>query len=223
MKTPDLISSLLISTFLTTMGCATLKNPQRVVTEENEQWSKPDTSKINFYGNTSLGAIINSSVGGATGSIINSKMDNQALEIKKAIPSSSVQRIGEGIIIEFRSNILFAFDKATFSEETKNNFSKLIVVLNEYPDTYIELHGHTDNKGSEAYNLTLSEKRVKAVSSYLTENGFDSSRIITRAFGEYAPKYTNKTIEGRIQNRRIELLIIADKKMKNDSQIEANK
>jgi len=169
-------------------------------------------------GNTALGAIIGAAVGGATGAVIGRKMDKQAEEIKNTVPDAKVERVGEGIVVEFSSNVLFAYDKSGLSGEAKNNLDKLVKVLNGYPDTDIEVQGHTDSKGSEAYNQTLSEKRAIAVSGYLADNGITNSRLTIKGFGESIPKYNNETVDSRAQNRRVEFLISANEKMKSEAE-----
>jgi len=168
-------------------------------------------------GNTALGAIIGAAVGGATGAVIGHKMDKQAEAIKNTVPDAKVERVGEGIVVEFSSNILFGFDKSLLSFDAKANLDKLVTVLNEYKDTDIELQGHTDNKGSESYNQNLSEKRAETVSGYLAAKGINSSRLNIKGFGESAPKYDNDTETGRTQNRRVEFLITANEKMKTEA------
>jgi outer membrane protein OmpA-like peptidoglycan-associated protein len=168
-------------------------------------------------GNTALGAIIGAAVGGATGAVIGHKMDKQAEAIKATVPDAKVERVGEGIVVEFSSNILFGFDKSLLSFDAKANLDKLVTVLNEYKDTDIELQGHTDNKGSESYNQNLSEKRAQTVSGYLAAKGISSGRLNIKGFGESAPKYDNDTESGRTQNRRVEFLITANEKMKSEA------
>ena len=172
-------------------------------------------------GNTALGAIIGATVGGATGAIIGHQMDKQAEEIKQTVPDAKVERVGEGIVVEFSSAVLFGFNKSDLSADAKVNLDKLVTVLNTYPDTNIEVQGHTDSKGTETYNQTLSEKRATAVSNYLTTKQIASSRITIKGFGELAPKYDNATEEGMAQNRRVEFLISANEKMKADAAKEA--
>jgi len=168
-------------------------------------------------GNTALGAIIGAAAGGATGAVIGHQMDKQAEEIKNTVPDAKVERVGEGIVVEFSSNVLFAFDKSVLSDNAKTNLDKLVKVLNSNPDTNIEVQGHTDSKGSEAYNQTLSERRADEVSGYLTREGISASRTTIKGFGETVPKYENETAEGRAQNRRVEFLITANDKMKADA------
>lgn len=174
-------------------------------------------------GNTAMGAVIGAAVGGTTGAIIGNKMDKQAEEIKNTVPDAKVERVGEGIVVEFSSNILFGFDQSALSNDAKVNLDKLVTVLNHYPDTDIEIQGHTDSRGSESYNQTLSEKRASEVNSYLLQKGITGTRMKIKGFGETLPKYDNDTEEGRAQNRRVEFLITANEKMIEEAKKEAGK
>ncbi len=173
-------------------------------------------------GNTALGAIIGAAVGGTTGAVIGRKMDKQAEEIKNEVPSAKVERVGEGIVVEFESNVLFGFDSYEINPSADENLHNLITILNKYPDTNIEIQGHTDSTGSESYNQTLSEKRANAVAAHLTgDHGINYNRVKTKGFGESMPKYSNSTDQGRSQNRRVEFLITANDKMKSEAEKEA--
>ncbi|MBO9635447.1 MAG: OmpA family protein [Chitinophagaceae bacterium] len=175
-------------------------------------------------GNTALGAIIGAAVGGVTGTVIGKKMDKQAQEIKNEVPGATVERVGEGIVVEFadKNAVLFGFDKSDLTPSTENSLNKLVDILKQYPDTYIEVQGHTDSKGTAEYNMNLSQKRATSVANYLIKKGVSSSRITTKGFGFTAPVATNDTDEGRAQNRRVNFLITANEKMKSDAKKEAN-
>jgi outer membrane protein OmpA-like peptidoglycan-associated protein len=173
-------------------------------------------------GNTALGAIIGAAVGGAAGAVIGNQMDKQAEEIKKTVPDAKVDRVGEGIVVEFSSNVLFGFDKSVLSAVAKENLDKLVLVLDAYPDTDIEIQGHTDSKGTLEYNQNLSEERSTQASNYLTQKGISAQRITVKGFGETIPDYSNKTEEGRAKNRRVAFLITANEKMKADASAKAN-
>ncbi len=174
-------------------------------------------------GNTALGAVIGAAVGGATGAVIGHKMDKQAKEIETKVPGVKVDRVGEGINVEFSEKILFAFGQSTLGSSASSNLDKLALVLKEYPDTDIEIQGHTDSKGADDFNMTLSEKRASTVATYLKGKGIAASRIRTKGYGETAPVATNDTEEGRAQNRRVNFLITANEKMKEDAKKEAAK
>lgn len=172
-------------------------------------------------GNTALGAIIGATVGGVTGAVIGKKMDKQAEEIKTEVPGVTVERVGEGIVVEFSSAVLFGFDRSDLTADAKTKLNDLAKVLTKYPDTDIEIQGHTDSKGTDNYNHNLSERRASAVASYLLTMDIASSRITTKGFGENAPKYSNDTEDGRSKNRRVEFLITANEKMKEDAKKES--
>lgn len=168
-------------------------------------------------GNTALGAIIGATVGGVAGAVIGHQMDKQAEEIKKEIPDAEVLRVGEGIVIEFNNKILFGFDQYNLTTDARTNLNKLVAILQKYPDTNIEVQGHTDSKGTTRYNQALSERRATAVSYFLAGKGIAASRLTINGFGETMPKYTNTTEEGQAQNRRVEFLVSANEKMKADA------
>ncbi|GET34502.1 cell envelope biogenesis protein OmpA [Prolixibacter bellariivorans] len=198
-------------------GCATWNKTQKGAVIGTAAGGTAGAVIGRASGNTALGAIIGAAVGGASGAIIGRQMDKQAEEIKKTVPDAKVERVGEGIVVEFNSNVLFAFDKSNLSNDAKTNLDKLVLVLNNYSETNIEVQGHTDSRGSEAYNQTLSEQRAGAVSGYLTAQGIAYDRITRKGFGETMPKYSNADADGRMQNRRVEFLITANEKMKAEA------
>lgn len=150
-------------------------------------------------------------------------MDKQAAEIEQSVPDAKVERVGEGIVVEFSSDVLFGFDQSDLSYDSKNSLDKLVQVLDIYSDTDIEVQGHTDGKGTVAYNQNLSEKRASTVSSYLRKQGIAYGRVKIKGFGENVPKYNNNTGSGRDQNRRVEFLITANEKMRAEAAKEASK
>ncbi len=164
--------------------------------------------------NTILGAIIGAAVGGAAGGAIGHYMDKQAAEIQKDLEGAKVERVGEGIKITFDTGILYDVNSATLKPEATTNISKLAKVLNKYPDTEILIEGHTDNTGDDKYNQDLSVKRAESVSNSLKTQSIKGSRITTVGYGESQPLESNETVEGRTQNRRVEVAIMADKKLK---------
>jgi outer membrane protein OmpA-like peptidoglycan-associated protein len=172
-------------------------------------------------GNQTLGTIIGAVVGGTAGAIIGRDMDKQADEIKNDIPDAKVERVNEGIKVEFNEKILFAFSKFDLGDPAKNNLNKLVTILNKYPNTNIEIQGHTDSRGTEEYNMGLSLRRADAVRDYLRSQGIAATRMTTRGFGESAAAYSNDTPEGMAQNRRVEFLITANDKMKADAEKQA--
>lgn len=165
-------------------------------------------------GNGTLGAVLGGIIGGAAGGVIGNKMDKQAREIKTALPGAEVERVNEGIKVTFNESMVnFAFNSSELTSSAKNNLNKLAEVLINNPDTNINIYGHTDSKGADAYNQTLSEKRANAVVNYLVSSGVAKSRMTAKGLGETEPIATNETEEGRAKNRRVEFAITANEKM----------
>jgi len=180
-------------------------------------------------GNTVLGAIIGSVVGGVTGGIIGNKMDRQAEKIKNEIPGAEVQRMGEGIIVTFseknpdgsKMGVYFDFDRSEITSNSKLALDKLIQIFKEYPETNLLVEGHTDDKGADAYNLALSERRAMAVGNYLKSKNISPSRLTINWYGESQPKAENTSDVNRAENRRVEFAITANEKMKEEAKKEA--
>lgn len=172
-------------------------------------------------GNTAMGAVIGAAVGGATGAVIGRKMDKQAEEMEKVLGDAEVRREEEGIVIKFKEQVLFAFNSDNLGSSAQSNLDKLVTILNKYPDTNITVLGHTDSKGTDAYNLGLSERRATSVVSYLRSHNIASSRLKAQGMGESDPIASNDTEEGRASNRRVEFVITANEKMKADAKREA--
>jgi outer membrane protein OmpA-like peptidoglycan-associated protein len=174
-------------------------------------------------GNTAMGAIIGATVGGVTGAIIGQKMDKQAAELAKEMADAEVIREGEAIVIKFKDAVLFAYDKSDLNATAKLNLEKLKTTLLKYPETNITVIGHTDSKGSDGYNQTLSESRAEAVTLFIAHSGISSSRLTAVGKGELDPIATNETTEGSAANRRVEFVITANEKMKAAATAEAGK
>jgi len=166
-------------------------------------------------GNTAVGAIIGAAVGGTAGALIGRYMDRQAEEMQKDIEGAKVERVGEGIKITFDSGILFDINKSSLTTQAKTNVDKLSKILNKYPDTNILVEGHTDATGTEEYNQKLSEQRAASVATYAKGAGVDASRFTTVGYGEKQPIADNSTVEGKRTNRRVEIAIFANDKLKD--------
>ena len=109
-------------------------------------------------------------------------------------------------------NIYFDFDKATFKDESYSELNKLETLMAQNPGMTIEISGHTDNIGTKAYNLDLSQRRANAVKNFLVNKGIDARRIVARGYGEERPLASNDDeIEGREINRRVEFQVTGGK------------
>lgn len=223
MKDVKMVISLIVIGIMMTVSCKSLSKTQKGAAVGTATGTAMGAVIGKATGNTALGAIIGAAVGGTAGAVIGRKMDKQAEEIKKSIPDAQVVRVGEGIVVEFSSNILFGFDKSDLSVDAQKNLDKLAGIMKEYVDTNVEVQGHTDSKGSESYNRKLSEQRAFNVSQYLVDKGIQNKRLTINGFGEVLPKYINTTEEGRLLNRRVEFVISANDKMKTDAETEATK
>ena len=103
--------------------------------------------------------------------------------------------------------MLFDFDKSTVKSEAAQILNRLIAFMNENKGARVDLSGHTDNVGSDAYNQALSERRVNSVRDYVVGKGVDRGRVSGQGFGESKPIADNKTAEGRAKNRRVEIKV----------------
>jgi len=165
-------------------------------------------------GNTAIGAIVGAAVGGIAGAYIGDYMDKQAKEMREDIAGAKIERVGEGIKITFDSGLLFNVDKSELSAASKTNLTNLAEILTKYDDTEILLEGHTDASGSDAYNLELSKKRAASVSNFLTGQNVRINRFSVEGYGEAQPIASNETVEGRQENRRVEVAIFANEELK---------
>jgi len=168
--------------------------------------------------NAPAGAVLGGIVGGVAGNVIGRNMDKQAKEIKETLPGAEVERVGEGIKVTMKENMVnFGFDSSDLTPAAKANLDKLAQVLKNNIDTNINIYGHTDSKGTDAYNLSLSERRAAAVKNYLVSQGVSASRMFTMGVGEREPIASNDTDAGRAENRRVEFAITANEEMINDA------
>ncbi len=172
-------------------------------------------------GNTVLGAILGAAIGGAAGLYIGNYMDKQAAEIRQDIAGARVERVGEGIRITFDSGILFDVNKAELKPISKENISKLAAILQKYPDTNILLEGHTDITGTAEHNLELSRQRSQAVANFLSGVNVSATRFTIMGYGKDQPIADNSSESGRAQNRRVEIAIMANDKLKKAAQANA--
>ncbi|HEY0744136.1 MAG TPA: OmpA family protein [Chryseosolibacter sp.] len=118
-----------------------------------------------------------------------------------------LQPIEIGVTVRLK-NIYFDFDKTTLKKESFVELNKVVAFLKENSTVEIEIAGHTDNKGSDEYNATLSQGRSQAVVDYIISQGIDSSRLTAHGYGESKPIDTNDTADGQANNRRVEFTVV---------------
>ena len=173
--------------------------------------------------NSELGAVLGTVVGGAAGAVIGHQMEKEAKKIEDEIPGAEVKRVDDGIVVTFDENsgVYFATAKHDINAKSKETLDKLVAILKEYPETNVLVAGHTDNVGKDEYNLGLSQRRAQAVTNYFKSKGLAGSRFTTKWYGERNPVASNETADGRAKNRRVNVVIVPNEKMKADAEKEA--
>jgi outer membrane protein OmpA-like peptidoglycan-associated protein len=156
------------------------------------------------------GYLLGEGIGGIAGAGIGAYMDKQERDLRARTAGTDVEvtRQGDDLLLNIPSGINFAYDSATVAPQFQRTLDQVAGVLGEYNRTYIDVYGHTDSTGSDAYNQSLSERRAGSVASYLSTRGVQSARIGTRGFGETQPIASNETEDGRAENRRVEIKIV---------------
>ena len=162
-----------------------------------------------YNGSTAKGAIVGAVVGGAAGAIIGHQMDQQAKELKVAIPGAVVERVGEGIQVTFESGLLFDFNSDVVKGSAQSNLTTLAKSLEQYPKSNLLIVGHTDSVGTHTYNEDLSRRRAQSASNYLVSQGVERSRLQTMGLGETEPVDTGNSETSMGKNRRVEVAIFA--------------
>ena len=152
-------------------------------------------------------AMIGAGVGVLAGGAVGGYMDHQDAKLRRFLEGTGVRvvRTGDQITLVMPSNITFDTASATLRPDFFEVMHAVSLVLTEYDKTIIEIMGHTDSDGSDAYNLDLSRRRAQAVGNHLAGKGVASMRIVTEGFGERYPVASNDTPEGKQLNRRVEL------------------
>ena len=155
-------------------------------------------------------ALIGAGVGALAGGAVGNYMDRQEAKLRAELQGSgvSVTRIGDNITLNMPGNITFATDSSDLSPAFFDVLTSVSKVMQEFDKTVVEVAGHTDSTGSDAYNQSLSERRANSVSRYLQSQGINSQRLITVGMGESRPVADNSTPAGRQANRRVEITMV---------------
>ena len=159
---------------------------------------------------TLIGAAIGAAVGGLGGAGVGKMMDDQERDMRKAVASSeaaSVSREGNLLAVTFKGDVTFDTNSTVLRPGLQSEINRVAGVLNQYPNTLVRVEGHTDSKGTDAYNMDLSNRRAMAVKNLLVQRGIADSRIEAVGYGETLPVATNDTEAGRQRNRRVEIKI----------------
>jgi outer membrane protein OmpA-like peptidoglycan-associated protein len=155
-------------------------------------------------------AMVGAGVGGLAGAGIGVYQDRQEAALRRSLAGSGVDvvRQGDNITLNMPGNITFAFDSSNLQPQFYPVLDNVAGTLNQYNQTVIEVAGHTDNVGTDAYNQQLSLQRANAVSAYLGGKGVLQQRMMIVGAGETRPIASNDTDAGRAQNRRVEITIV---------------
>ena len=134
----------------------------------------------------------------------------QEKKLKQQTAGTGVEvvRDGDNLVLDMPSNVTFATDSSNIDPMFRSTLDKVASTLTQYEKTYIDVMGHTDSTGTDAYNQALSERRASSVAGYLESRGVQSARIATKGYGESQPKESNATEEGRAANRRVEIRLV---------------
>jgi outer membrane protein OmpA-like peptidoglycan-associated protein len=151
------------------------------------------------------GAAIGAAVGGVAGGAVGNYLDKQAEELKEV--AETTQRTKDGILVDLKSKLLFTSDSAVLKPEAVEKVAKLGDILAKYPEDRIRIAGFTDSTGSVAHNEELSLRRARAVRDVLHDRGVKGEQMLVEGMGPERPIASNKTADGRSQNRRVELRI----------------
>ncbi len=153
------------------------------------------------------GAAVGAAIGGLSGTAIGYYLDKQKDEMQEVLERQDrVERDGETLRVALSSDVLFDSGSATLQPGAQDKLREVARVFMRYPRTRLEIIGHTDSRGSDASNQSLSDRRATAVRTALVSEGVEAGRIAVRGVGETRPVATNDTAEGRAQNRRVEIL-----------------
>ncbi len=154
-----------------------------------------------YYGGTDVVVVPSGEVGGY--------MDRQYRDLQRGMAGTgaTVFRRGPDLVVQLPADVTFAFDRADIRPRFQNTLSALAGTLDAYQGTDVEIIGHTDAVGSDAYNLALSERRGRSVADFLVARDTAPDRLVVEAMGKAEPIATNTTIEGRAANRRVEIVL----------------
>jgi|TARA_R100000501_G_scaffold10060_1_gene19714 outer membrane protein OmpA-like peptidoglycan-associated protein len=208
--------ALAASSSLVLAGCVT--NPET----GNQRIARPAVTGAAGAGlGAALGAIIGgksnrtevlvgTGIGALAGAGVGVYLDNQEKKLRERTAGTGidVERQGDSLLLQMPSQVTFGVDSAIINESFRPALNEVASVLQEYDKTFVDVYGHTDSTGSDAYNLTLSQRRAESVSTYLAANGVQRARIATQGYGETQPIASNDTESGRAQNRRVEIKLV---------------
>ncbi len=157
-----------------------------------------------------LGALAGGAIGAAGGGLIGNQLDQQAAELRQQLANQgiTVTNAGDRLIVTVPNDITFDTDSSTVRPALRADLVRVGQNLVNYPNSTVQVIGHTDSDGEASYNQALSERRARSVADILQANGVNSARISTIGLGENRPAASNLTAEGKARNRRVDIEII---------------
>lgn len=149
-------------------------------------------------------------IGAAGGAVVGNVLDKQAAELRESLGNDrvTITNTGDRLIVTLPQDITFASDSATLSPSIQSDLVAVANNLQNYPDSTVQIIGHTDSTGEAAYNQRLSVDRANSVTNVLAGSGVPSFRLQPIGRGEDQPVASNLTEEGKAQNRRVEIVIL---------------
>jgi outer membrane protein OmpA-like peptidoglycan-associated protein len=198
-------------------GCAAMDdfatNPEKQKTRQGAGYGAAAGAVVGLLtagNNPFKSAMIGAAAGALVGGAVGNYMDKQEAKLRQQMAGTGVEvvRKGDNITLDMPGNVTFAFNSADLNAQFHPVLNKVAATLVEYNQTVIEVAGHTDSVGSDAYNQQLSERRATSVAAYLASRGVPQPRMVTVGAGEAHPVASNDTEEGRAQNRRVEITIV---------------
>jgi outer membrane protein OmpA-like peptidoglycan-associated protein len=223
-KSRLLVSGFAVMSLLTVSAC---------VTDPNTGERKASRTAIGGVGGAGLGYLLGSIIGGKTarivgagiggvaGGVVGYKMDQQIKELKEQTAGSGIDvsqtSDGSAILVNLPDGVTFGVDSTVITPTFQQTLNQIADSLKTYPDSLVDVYGHTDSTGSDTYNQGLSERRAQSVANYLGMRGVSSARIRSQGFGKQYPVASNDTDQGRALNRRVEIKITPISKEDVDS------
>ena len=210
--------------FVSSLAALSLVSVTACVTDPNTGEQKVSRTAIGAGGGALAGLLLGGLIGGGTGRIIGAgiggiaggavgyQMDKQIKELKEQTAGSGVDVSetdgGQAILVNLPDGVTFDVDSTTLKPQFRDTLDRIATSMNQYPDSLIDVYGHTDSTGSDAYNQSLSERRASTVANYLVTRGVSAARVRSQGYGETMPVASNATDQGRALNRRVEIKIV---------------
>ncbi|HLL59260.1 MAG TPA: OmpA family protein [Allosphingosinicella sp.] len=195
--------------------------------------TNPETGEREFQSRTAIGAavgavagylggdliggrrdrterIVGAGIGTIAGAAVGQYMDKQERDLRRQTAGTGVviEREGDELLLSMPAGITFPINSYQIQPQFYGTLNQVAQTLAAYPQTLIDVYGHTDPTGGDAINIPLSRNRAESVASYLSQQGVNRARIATQGFGSSQPIADNGTESGRAQNRRVEIRIV---------------